>query len=103
MIGEGKSRAERMEEIHDEAAKARRAMEAMAYIQRGIENAYCDVRAAINLDERGDNNAEILEQVEHTLANVLTVIEVRETVTDVNPYILQGEELQRTEEARKRS
>jgi len=56
--------------------KARRAVEKMAHIQRAIENCYSDVRCAIQADERGENNGRILERVEHTLANVLTVIEL---------------------------
>jgi len=57
-------------------AKARRAVEAMAHIQRAIENCYSDIRCAITEDERGESTGRILERVEHTLANVLTLIEL---------------------------
>ncbi len=60
----------------DNAENARRAVEAMAYIQRAIENCYSDVRCAIEEDERGQNNGRILERIERTLANALTLIEL---------------------------
>jgi len=56
--------------------KARRAVEKMAHIQRAIENCYEDTRTAINQDGLGYTNRKILERIEHTLANVLTVIEL---------------------------
>jgi hypothetical protein len=60
----------------DQAEKTRRAVAKMANIQRALENCYSDVRLAIEYDQRGENNGRILERIEHTLANVLTVIEI---------------------------
>lgn len=57
----------------------KKAVETMAHLQHGLENAYNDVRCASGAMHRGDDVTEkrLLDRVEATLADALTILSLR--------------------------
>ena len=61
--------------IRPKHSQERRLREQQAFVQNALENCYNDIRTAINAATQDNGNELIImERIEHTLANALSVL-----------------------------